>query len=147
MLACAQAPQRFAKKNGLKGSDGDVVIDQFNACAFVMCLFDPVPRLQKIVAKGMKDTDSKDYGGPIVAAGSLVVIAGTIYERKIRAFDTKSGKLLWEADLPYAGNATPATYMVDGKQYVVIATSRARDSKGAQGAAYVAFATATDSIL
>ena len=42
--------------------------------------------------------------------------------------------------LPYSGNATPATYMIDGKQYVVIATSNARNPKGKQGAAYVAFA-------
>ncbi|HEY6373964.1 MAG TPA: quinoprotein glucose dehydrogenase, partial [Edaphobacter sp.] len=82
---------------------------------------------------------SENYGGPIVTAGGVVIIAGTIYDRKIRAFDSKSGELLWEAMLPYAGNATPATYMVDGKQYVVIAASGARNGKGPQGAAYVAF--------
>jgi quinoprotein glucose dehydrogenase len=75
-----------------------------------------------------------------VTAGGLVFIAGTIYDRKIRAFDSKTGQLLWEAGLPYAGNATPATYMIDGKQYVVIATSGARDRDSPQGAAYVAFA-------
>jgi quinoprotein glucose dehydrogenase len=48
--------------------------------------------------------------------------------------------LLWEANLPYAGAATPATYMVNGKQYVVIAASGQRNAKGPQGASYVAFA-------
>ena len=43
-------------------------------------------------------------------------------------------------DLPFAGNATPSTYMIDGRQYVVIATSGSRNQKGPQGAAYVAFA-------
>ncbi len=100
----------------------------------------PLGEYPELAAKGMKNTGSENYGGPIVTAGGVVIIAGTIYDRKIRAFDTKSGELLWEADLPYAGNATPATYMVDGKQYVVIAASGARNGKGPQGAAYVAFA-------
>jgi len=60
--------------------------------------------------------------------------------RKLRAFDAQNGKLLWEADLPFAGNATPSTYMIDGKQYLVIAASGMRDRKAPQGAAYVAFA-------
>jgi quinoprotein glucose dehydrogenase len=88
----------------------------------------------------MTNTGSANYGGPVVTAGDLVFIAGTLYDRNVRAFDSKTGHLLWEAKLPYAGNATPATYMIDGKQYVVIATSGARDPKGPQGAAYVAFA-------
>jgi glucose dehydrogenase len=100
----------------------------------------PLGEYPELAAKGMRNTGSESYGGPIVTAGGVVIIAGTIYDRKIRAFDSKSGQLLWEADLPYAGNATPATFMIDGKQYVVIATSGARDRKGPQGAAYVAFA-------
>ena len=68
-----------------------------------------------------------------MTAGGLVFIAGTVYDRNVRAFDSKTGHLLWEANLPYAGNATPATYMIDGKQYVVIATSGARNPKGATG--------------
>ena len=87
----------------------------------------------------MKNTGSENYGGRIITAGGVVIIASTIYDRKIRAFDGKSGELLWEVMLPYAGNVTPATYMVDGKQYVVIAASSARDGKGPQGAAYIAF--------
>jgi quinoprotein glucose dehydrogenase len=94
----------------------------------------------ELAAKGMKNTGSENYGGPVVTAGGLVFIASTIFDRKIRAFDSKSGQLLWEAKLPFAGNATPATYLVDGKQYIVIAASGARDRKAPQGAAYIAFA-------
>jgi glucose dehydrogenase len=100
----------------------------------------PLGEYPELVAKGIKDTGSENYGGPIVTAGGLVIIAGTIYDKKIRAFDSHTGALLWESVLPYAGNATPATYMIDGKQYVVIATSGARDQKGPQGASYIAFA-------
>jgi quinoprotein glucose dehydrogenase len=100
----------------------------------------PLGEYPELAAKGMKNTGSENYGGPVVTAGGIVIIAGTIYDRKIRAFDSSSGQLLWEAELPFAGNATPATYMVDGKQYVVIAASGARDLKGPQGGAYVAFA-------
>ncbi len=68
------------------------------------------------------------------------IIAATSFDRTIRAFHDRSGKLLWKAKLPYDGVATPATYMVDGKQYIVIGTCGARDPKGPQGAAYVALA-------
>jgi quinoprotein glucose dehydrogenase len=88
----------------------------------------------------MANTGSENYGGPILTASGLLFIGATVYDHKIRAFDSVTGKLLWEADLPYAGAATPATYMVNGKQYVVIAASGQRNAKGPQGAAYVAFA-------
>jgi len=94
----------------------------------------------ELVAKGMKDTGTENYGGPIVTASGLLFIGATMHDRKFRAFDTATGKLLWETVLPYAGVATPATYMINGKQYVVIGTSGARDLKTPQGGAYVAFA-------
>jgi mono/diheme cytochrome c family protein len=94
----------------------------------------------ELAARGMKDTGSENYGGPIVTASGLLFIGATVFDKKIRAFDSHSGKLLWEATLPYAGVATPATYMVDGKQYIVIATSGGRDPKSPSGGEYVAFA-------
>jgi quinoprotein glucose dehydrogenase len=100
----------------------------------------PFGQYPELAAKGMTRTGSENYGGPILTAGGLVVIAATNFDRKIRAYNSDTGELLWEADLPFAGNATSATYMVDGKQYIVIAASGARDKKGPQGAAYVAFA-------
>jgi glucose dehydrogenase len=94
----------------------------------------------ELAAQGMKDTGSENYGGPIVTASGILFIGATVHDRKLRAFDTSTGKLLWETELPYCGVATPATYMVGGKQYVVIAASGARDPKTPQGGAYVAFA-------
>ena len=60
-------------------------------------------------------------GGPIVTAGKVVFIAGTMLDPHIRAFDAETGKELWKAELPAPGHATPMTYEIDGKQYVVIA--------------------------
>jgi quinoprotein glucose dehydrogenase len=93
----------------------------------------------ELVAQGMTNTGSESYGGPIVTASGLVFIAATIFDRKIRALDARTGKLLWQAELPFAGTATPVTYMVDGKQYVAIATSNQRNRNAPQGSAYVAF--------
>jgi quinoprotein glucose dehydrogenase len=100
----------------------------------------PLGEYPELAAKGMKNTGTENYGGPIVTAGGLVIIAATDFDRKIRAFDSRTGELLWEGDLPFSGVATPATYMVDGKQYIVIATNGSRDPKSPQGAVYVAFA-------
>ena len=99
----------------------------------------PLGEFPELAAKGMKDTGSENYGGPIVTAGGVLFIGATTHDRKFRAFDTRTGKLLWETVLPYGGNATPATYMVDGKQYVAIGASGARDAQTPQGGAYVAF--------
>jgi glucose dehydrogenase len=100
----------------------------------------PLGEYPDLAAKGLKNTGSEGYGGPIVTAGGVVFIGATIYDHKFRAFDSRNGKLLWEAVLPFSGVATPATYMVEGRQYVVIAASSARDPKSPQGGAYVAFA-------
>jgi quinoprotein glucose dehydrogenase len=79
-----------------------------------------------LTAKGMPPTGSENYGGPVVTGGGLVFIAATHYDRKIRAFDSRTGELLWEGTLPGSGVATPATYSVDGKQYVVVGTTDTR---------------------
>jgi quinoprotein glucose dehydrogenase len=57
----------------------------------------------------------------------------------MHAYDSETGKLLWQFELPLAGLATPATYMVDGKQYVVIAAGGGRDPKSTSGGKYIAF--------
>ena len=62
---------------------------------------------------------SPSLGGPLVTAGGLTFIAATA-DNRLRAFDTESGKVLWEAELPAAGHATPMTFVWKGKQYVVI---------------------------
>jgi quinoprotein glucose dehydrogenase len=99
----------------------------------------PLGKHPELVAQGLRDTGSWNYGGPIATAGGLVFIGATNYDRKFRAFDKATGKLLWESLLPAAGNATPATYQVGGRQFVVIAAGGGK--RGApSGGTYVAFA-------
>jgi len=87
-----------------------------------------------------KSTGSENYGGPILTAGGLLFIGATLYDKKIRAFDSANGALLWQDTLPFAGNATPITYRAGGRQFVLIQADNARDKKAPQGAAYVAYA-------
>jgi len=102
----------------------------------------PLGEYEELARQGWKNTGSENYGGPVVTAGGVVFIGATVHDRKLRAFDSRSGELLWEGDLPFAGVATPSTYMADGRQFVVIAASGGRNPKGPQGGAYVAFALA-----
>jgi quinoprotein glucose dehydrogenase len=98
----------------------------------------PLGENEEMMKKGYPITGAENYGGPVVTAGGLVFIAAT-KDAKIRAFDKRNGKLLWEAKLPAAGFATPSVYQVNGKQYLVIACGGGK--LGAQsGDAYVAFA-------
>jgi quinoprotein glucose dehydrogenase len=60
-------------------------------------------------------------GGPIVTASGLVFVGSTA-DKRLRAFDVESGEELWQVDLPSSAHATPMTYEVDGRQYVVIAS-------------------------
>ncbi len=99
----------------------------------------PLGEYPELAAAGMKNTGSENYGGPVVTAGGVLFIAATNFDKKIRAFDKDTGKLLWEATLPAAGNATPATYEVGGRQFVVIAAGGGK-SEAPSGASIVAFA-------
>ncbi len=100
----------------------------------------PLGEYPELARKGVADTGTENYGGPIVTAGGLVFIAATNFDRKFRAFDKQTGKLLWETTLPFAGNATPATYEVAGRQYVVIyATGGKGKPADPTGGVYVAF--------
>jgi glucose dehydrogenase len=93
-----------------------------------------------LAAQGLKNTGSENYGGPVVTAGGVLFIGATVADRRFRAFDTQTGKLLWQTELPFPGVATPATYMIDGRQYVVIAASGGRDPRSPVGGEYIAFA-------
>lgn len=97
----------------------------------------PFGEYPELVAKGMKDTGSENHGGGIVTAGGLFFIGATPFDRKFRAFDKLTGKLLWETVLPHAGNATPAMYEWKGKQYIVIPAGGGRGGKS--GGSFVAF--------
>jgi quinoprotein glucose dehydrogenase len=99
----------------------------------------PLGEYPELTAKGITNTGTENYGGPIVTAGGLVFIGATNFDKKFRAFDKSTGALLWETTLPFAGNATPATYSINGRQYVVIAAAGGKDPKSGSGGAYVAF--------
>lgn len=98
----------------------------------------PLGEYPELAKQDVPTTGTENYGGPVVTAGGLVFIAATLDE-KIRAFDKKSGQLLWEYQLPVAGYATPSVYSVDGKQYVVIACGGGKLATKS-GDYYIAFA-------
>jgi quinoprotein glucose dehydrogenase len=100
----------------------------------------PLGEYPELAAKGLTGTGSENYGGPIVTAGGIVFIGATNFDKKFRAFDSKTGKLLWETLLPFAGNATPITYEAGGRQYVVIAAGGGKAPRVPSGGVYVAFA-------
>jgi quinoprotein glucose dehydrogenase len=98
----------------------------------------PLGEHVELTARGIPRTGTENFGGSIVTAGGLVFIAGTMDER-IHAFDKQTGKLLWEHPLPAGGYATPCAYMVNGRQYVVIAAGGAGKLRTKAGDAFVAF--------
>jgi quinoprotein glucose dehydrogenase len=107
----------------------------------------PLGEYPELAEQGLKDTGTENYGGPIVTAGGLVFIGATNFDKKFRAFDKDTGELLWETVMVNSGNATPITYNVNGKQFVVIAafggyhgTRASAKSSAPTGGAFVAFA-------
>jgi len=98
----------------------------------------PLGEFAELTARGMPATGTELYGGPIVTRGGLVFIAAT-QDSKFRAFDKRTGALRWEATLPAPGYATPSTYAVGGKQFVVVAAGGGKlGSKSSD--TYVAYA-------
>lgn len=87
-------------------------------------------------AKGIH-TGSENYGGSVITKGGLLFIAAT-RDGHLRAFNKRTGKLLWEYKLPAPAFATPATYEMDGEQYIVIACGGGKLNTSS-GDAYVAF--------
>jgi quinoprotein glucose dehydrogenase len=98
----------------------------------------PLGEYPELTAKGIPKTGTENYGGPVVTAGGLIFIAASRDEH-IRAFDRKTGAELWKAKLPAGGYATPATYAVNGRQFVVIACGGGKMGTKSSDA-YVAFA-------
>ena len=94
---------------------------------------------QELLDRGLPPTGTFNMGGSIVTAGGLVFIGAT-KDEKFRAFDKASGEILWETQLSAGAYATPCTYMVDGRQYVVIAAGGGGKPGTRSGDAYVAFA-------
>jgi quinoprotein glucose dehydrogenase len=101
----------------------------------------PVGEYPELAAQGIKNTGTELYGGPIVTAGGLVFIGATSYDKKVRAFDKTTGALLWEATLPFSAAGTPATYEVDGRQFLVVPAGGGKARRPEpSGGVYVAFA-------
>ncbi len=98
----------------------------------------PLGEHPELTKQGVAPTGTENHGGPLVTAGGLLFIAAT-YDEHLRAFDTRTGKIVWQAKLPAGGFATPITYQVDGRQYVVIAACGGRYGL-AGGSKFVAFA-------
>jgi quinoprotein glucose dehydrogenase len=98
----------------------------------------PLGEFPELTAQGIPPTGTENYGGPVVTAGGVIFIAAT-KDEKFRAFDAKTGDKLWEVPLPAGGYATPATYAVNGRQFVVIACGGGKMGTKS-GDSYVAFA-------
>jgi quinoprotein glucose dehydrogenase len=100
----------------------------------------PLGEYPELTAQGVPKTGTENYGGAIVTAGGLIFCSGT-RDYKIRAFDKDTGAELWSGKLPWAGIAPPATYEVNGRQFVVITSTGNKLGKQSEyGDAYVAFA-------
>ena len=101
----------------------------------------PLGEYPELTARGIAPTGTENYGGPVVTAGGLIFIGATADET-FRAFDKETGKVLWKAKLPFGGNATPSTYMINGRQYVVISAGGGKSGRPS-GGSLVAFALPT----
>ena len=98
----------------------------------------PLGEYKELTAKGIAPTGTDNYGGPLVTAGGLLFI-GASRDEQFRAIDKKTGRTRWQVPLPAAGFASPSTYSVGGKQFVVIACGGGKLGRKS-GDRYVAFA-------
>jgi quinoprotein glucose dehydrogenase len=99
----------------------------------------PLGEYPQLVARGIRNTGSLNFGGAVATAGGLIFVAATADE-KIRAFEKHTGRVLWEHQLPAGGYATPSIYMIDGRQYVVIAAGGSGKNATKSGDSIIAFA-------
>ena len=99
----------------------------------------PLGEYPELVKRGIRHTGTKNFGGPVLTAGGILFIAATADE-KIRAFDKFTGRVLWEHQLPAGGYATPSTYSINGRQFVVITAGGGGKNATKQGDSVIAFA-------
>ena len=102
----------------------------------------PLGDYPQLLAQGQSGLGAENYGGAIVTAGGLLFIAATP-DRMIRAFNKNTGALLWQSELPAAGFATPSTYAVEGRQFIVIAAGGGKLGEPS-GSTYIAFSLPED---
>jgi len=104
----------------------------------------PLGEVSALAAEGHTDTGSHfPRGGPVVTAGGLI-FSGTTSDRKFRAYDRDTGKVLWETSIPEGAEAVPSVYEVGGREYVVICAAAGNGLMSLpatqRAGAYVAFA-------
>lgn len=99
----------------------------------------PFGEYPELAAKGMTNTGSDNYGGPVVTGSGVLFIGATSFDNKFHAYDESTGRLLWEGKLPAGGNATPSIYEVGGREYVVIVCGGGKN-EAKSGGSIVAFA-------
>ena len=132
--------QRFEDETfypGIKPPWGQITAIDLNQGKFVWQV--PLGEYEELRERGIPQTGTENMGGSIATKGKLIFIAAT-KDEKFRAFDTDTGKVLWETKLEAGGYATPCTYEAAGKQYVVIAAGGAGKNRTKSGDAFVAFA-------
>ncbi|HEY3455705.1 MAG TPA: family 16 glycoside hydrolase [Bryobacteraceae bacterium] len=99
----------------------------------------PLGEYPELAAKGIHNTGTMNFGGAVATAGGVVFIAATADE-KIRAFESYSGRVLWEYQLPAGGYATPSVYVINGQEYVAIAAGGGGKNATKAGDSIIAFA-------
>ncbi|TLP80708.1 pyrroloquinoline quinone-dependent dehydrogenase [Maribacter sp. ACAM166] len=112
---------KFLDSNGLPGIAppwGTLNAIDLNTGDFLWSI--PFGETKALKEKGFPTTGSENYGGPIITQNGLLFIAAT-KDGYFRAFDKRTGKMLWEYELPAPSFATPTTYAYKGKQYIVLA--------------------------
>lgn len=97
----------------------------------------PFGEFDELKKKGIPATGRESFGAPVVTAGGLLFI-GASADGKFRAINKRTGKIVWETELPAPGTSTPAIYEINGKQYIVIACGGSK-SGGKTSDSYVAF--------
>jgi quinoprotein glucose dehydrogenase len=99
----------------------------------------PFGEYPELVAKGMPNTGTQNYGGSVATAGGLLFIGATLFDQKFHAYDKRTGELLWETQLPAAGASAPAVFEAGGREYVLIGAGGGKFG-GKSGGTYHAFA-------
>ena len=117
---------------------GELVAVDVNRAAVVWRV--PLGVFDELAARGFGNTGTPNIGGTITTASGLVFVGATV-DRRFRAFDERSGRLLWETVLEASAHATPMTFLGrDGRQFVVVAAGGGGLLQSAPGQRVVAFA-------